>query len=89
MSGNDRAATGHWMVEDEVAAGGMVENESVLLEEADDLTRFDRGELRHTLIRLLESCSVIFQREYSRSRVATSVLSSVGIGSLCLRRLAI
>jgi hypothetical protein len=31
------------MVEDEMAAGGMVENESVLLKKADDLTRFDRG----------------------------------------------
>ena len=29
------------------------------------------------------------QRVYSKSRVATNVLSSVGIGSLCLRRLAI
>jgi len=76
------------MVEDEMAARRVVENESVLFEKADNLARFDRGELRHTLIRPLESCSVIFQREYSRSKVATSVLSSVGIGSLCLRKLA-
>ena len=67
----------------------MREGEAILLQKADDLARLTAGSLSFGAPTLLsEHESPRFQREYSKSKEATSVLSSVGMGSLCLRRLA-
>ena len=79
------------MEKDEVAARSVIQNKAVLLQKTDALAWFDCGQLCHASTSLLlseESRRVSSQREYSKSREATSVLSSVGTGSLCLRRLA-
>jgi hypothetical protein len=38
------------MIVDAVAAGGVIQNEAALFKEANDLSRFDRGDFRHHLL---------------------------------------
>ena len=47
MAGNYGASAGGWVIEDEMAAGSVIQRESILLQETGDLTRFDGRELRH------------------------------------------
>ncbi len=46
-TGNYRAAARCWMVEDEVAARSVIQNEAVLLQETDNSARLDGGQFGH------------------------------------------